>query len=369
MIRLRRSVLILAVLGLSWPALAATRLNAHQLFEDAEKAIALTGKGIEQSKIDQASRTHRPFLAILKKTAAAVDKARSDLSAKNGDYFMSLSKAREASEELKIAFEKSGIVDATIVEGVRSTLNALEVLQKNFGKEAVRLKKGGALSAKERERLKTLKGSREAIVAKLAALRKKAAQDGKAAQMVVDIDKLISEANSVPAKDVSVSSFVDLMLLVDALEGQWRGLSLYVQPMFKAEWIEIGGQLSSMNASYLEAIESADSGDWAHYESAIDIPAEFDMEVALTDVEVAKHGKFVFDIAADLEQGDAAIGAYQDADEEARAASDESLFLANETGGTDDEYEQEEEEEVEGGEDVSSDGSEEQEGAETEGSE
>lgn len=304
---------LIAALTLSTAhASAEIKHDAHGLVRAAQAGIAR----ISSASIDTSRRSHLPFLAALRETSRSLSETSRGLAKRSPGYFSALGAARRSVEKLKLTFEKSGMQNKQVIEGVKSAANAIEVLHKNFGREAARLKEGGQLSDEEKQRFTMLKRQRESIVSKLGALRDASKADAASSKLVHDLDDLISDASRAAAADATASAYIDLLLLVDPLEGEWRGLSLYAPPGAKDEWEALDEAFVKLEAQYNEAAQAGAAVDWKIMERSIDIPAEFEIgAVNLSEAEIEQSLREIEKMAT-TGSTETAIGAFWDADEE-----------------------------------------------------
>ena len=71
--------------------------------------------------------------------------------AKSDDFFKAISDARSAEEQMKIDWQLTDSKNKKVIDAGKKVGHALAILRTNFSKEADRKKKGGNLTAKEKE--------------------------------------------------------------------------------------------------------------------------------------------------------------------------------------------------------------------------
>jgi hypothetical protein len=154
-----------------------TKVTAADLLKSAERALTKTIKAAKASKdsaLEPDKASGKPFWQALKKLNGALDQTDRGLSLKDDTFFRGLGTAVSAATEADVAFGLSGAKDSQVAEALDTTRNAVTLLDKQFGKGAARQKKGGQLSAKEKQQLEQIRRKQAELQGKLDEVERKA---------------------------------------------------------------------------------------------------------------------------------------------------------------------------------------------------
>jgi hypothetical protein len=292
------------------------KANAKQLVDNARKALALMVKSARADKgLDPKTPKNKPFWKATQKIAKHLDRAQKGLAAKNDEFFKGISDARAAEEQMKIDWQLTNSKNKEVIEGGKKLGHALAILRTDFSKEAARKKKGGELTAKEKQEFEKIKAQQQALLAKITALKAKAKKD-KAFEH--GLKKLEARANRIVKAPETVDAFVATLYLVDEIEGMLYGYDYYVDKEWRADWVDVETVTSEWEVTYTE-IETSETYEWSETDVSVDIAVseEVDISVEISEEEIQSEETYAesesFDMT-DAEEEEVAME--EDTDEE-----------------------------------------------------
>ena len=295
-----------------------TKTNAAGLLSDMEKAVAYIVKqaqapaaaaakptnaktpGKTGPKLDPKQKSQKPFWSGLKTVNTNVEGMKKALAAKSPDYFKLLDGTGRAVAQVNGSAQLMRVKDKQVLNGVKALATSYNELRKNFGKEAARKKKGGELTAKEKEWMAKTQAEVKKLQPELQGLHGKVEtkKNPRLRSQVNHVSHLASKIARV--KGATVNAYNELLFLVDDFSNAWYALGQLMQayqPDLYSYWTIPNSPFDVYFNDYERDYLGLDFTDW-------DLLA---LELELLDAEAA------YDIAlaeAELAAMDAAIDAY-----------------------------------------------------------
>ena len=202
---------------------------------DVKGGLAQIAKETKLGNISDKDPTAKPLLAASAQLSRQISELEALYGKKDDAFFKKLSETASTAGELEVVAPRLSKVNKPVNEAVKVIGNATNLLRKNFGKEAQRIKKGGELSASEKKQLAGLIAGQKKFSTQLGGLKAQAQKAGNK-RLVSDLTILIDDSNRVSASPNTVIGLGDALLLVDYLEGRWEGYSYYVPPTYRTSW-------------------------------------------------------------------------------------------------------------------------------------
>jgi len=250
---------------------------AKELVADAKKALAAMVKGARADKaLDPKTAKNKPFYQSVKKIAKELSRAEKGLAAKNKDFFDAISDARTAEEQMKVTWQLTDSKNKQVIDSGKKLGHALALLRDNYSLEAARKKKGGELTAKEKEEFAKIKAQQVQLLAKIKTLSAKAQKDKALEHGLKEMRK---KANRIVKAPETVNGLVATMYAVDQLEGYIYGYNYYVDKEWRGDWINVDAYVASSETVYDE-FESVETYEWSDTEVAVDIYENEQVEVS-----------------------------------------------------------------------------------------
>src|SRR5207237_743733 len=121
----------------------------------------------KDKSLDMDNVRQQPFFSALHKTQEVVASIQEKMQKHDLSFFESVNDGTQVAAELRSALPRSGIKNAKITEGVKVLSNALTLLRRNYGREAVhRKRKTDELGENEKEEFAQLKESEKKLVSR-----------------------------------------------------------------------------------------------------------------------------------------------------------------------------------------------------------
>lgn len=304
-----------------------TSASLTQSFTRSVAYISTAAKAADKKLVNAKNQRQQAFFAALKKTGRNFKALVADVKGKNDKkFFKTLDRTGQSVNELETAYRLSGIKDPKVGEGVKKLVGAFKAFRKNYGKEAVRKKKGGPVTAKEAEQYKALEEKYRKTLAELTKLKAKLAQStapgGKAS--LAQINSLINQLTSLlspPAAKpgaagqpaaaapggggVSLALYIRLLLFEEDFVGSWYAISTYASltdPKGYAAYntidtyaADIDSYVSTVDASF----EYTSAEFWSYTEStSVEISESY--EVSISESEITQSESYLEDLSLDV---------------------------------------------------------------------
>ncbi len=270
------------------PAPVPQKATAAQLIEDAKRALALIAKTAKESNdksLDLKNVRQQPFWSALKKTEESVAHLEAQLKTHDLSFFSAVNSSTQSVAELRGALPRSGIKHPTVESAVKALCNALTVLRKNYGVEALRKKQGGGLSDQERAEFTKLKEAEQKLVTQLEALKGEVKAN---AHLTAELNRLIAQLNKSIDAPFSVDELNAALELVNVIEGEWESYSYYVDPKNRKAWqnADVAQSLKTVGTIGKETQQNVAVTDWSFLEESSVFSAEMDVTVEIDVNEV-----------------------------------------------------------------------------------
>ncbi|MBA3351446.1 MAG: hypothetical protein H0U23_03305, partial [Blastocatellia bacterium] len=297
------------------------KATAAQLVAAAKKANAAMIKNARADKgLDPKVPKNKPFYTAAKKVTTQLDRADKGLAAKNNDFFDAVSGARSAQEQLKVAWNLTDSKNKKVAADAVALGNALDLLRRDFSKEAARKKKGGELTAKEKAEFAKIKAHQKELLAKINKLQAKSTKD-KALQR--GLAKMEKESRRIANAKMNLADYLAALYLLDDLEGQLYGYDYYIDPAWRSDWIVVDKYVDYYTPIYAN-VWTDYAYDWDYVTTPVDIYVDDNVYVddSLSPTEVDAQEDFVDNGDFDMSPAEAAEVAADDADDAQADADD-----------------------------------------------
>ena len=314
------------------------KATAKELLADANKASAFMIKSARADKaLDGKVAKNKPFWQATQKISKALDRAEKGFAAKSDDFFQGVSDARTAEEQMKVAWQLTDSKNKQVIDSGKKLGHALALLRTDFSKEAARKKKGGELTAQEKQAFEKIKAQQKALLAKIAALEAKA-KDDKA--LLHGLHKMKQRAARIVKAPLTVNAFVATLYVVDEIEGLLYGYDYYVDKRYRGDWFDVAVLTTEWETTYTE-IYALETYEWSAVETSVDIYAGEEVETSetMTTEEVASEESYAETESfamSDAEEEEVAVEENTDAEIDSDdSAADDSMDDASDDDGSD----------------------------------
>lgn len=287
------------ILLLSAHSASARKVDASQLLRLAAAGFADIGKAAaaSQGKIDRGKAEQRPFWRAVDKMDAALRRVQAGMEAKDPSFFTALESGSAALGELRVVWARTAVPDPGVSEGLRILSKSYELLRIGYGREAVRHRKGGGLTAAERERFLRIQQAQRRFADLLRELEEAARRRNDEAALA-ELRRMAEEAERIAAAQLTLEAYLNALMIGDSQAGEWEGNSQYATPEDRSGWEEaevaveelqteqeIGHvfvlDLGNLNAPSPSAISQPVT--LTHFEEATELPDSLAAEAAEID--------------------------------------------------------------------------------------
>ncbi len=321
---------------------ASGKVDAKGALAGTRKALAVMIRAARADKgLDPKTPKNKPFWSATQKLSKQLDGAQKGLAAKNDEFFKGISGARSAEAQMKVAWQLTGSENKPVIDAAKKLGRALAILRTDFSKEADRKKKGGELTAREKEQFAKIKKQQADLLAKVKALETKARKDK---GLERGLKKIAADANRVVKAPETVDGFVATLYLLDELEGLLYGYDYYVDKDWRNDWLNVSTWTAAWDP-YMDGWTTSPYV-WSDTPLVVDIypSEEFAVPVELSEPEIESEGDFAENVPVEMSEP-----------EQEQVAADENSDPEVESDATDDDDSMEDPSDDEG-EDFDGDG-------------
>lgn len=291
----QRVAAILALLLLLSPTLAVAaqkKVTAGQLVEGAERAVAVLIRSARQSRdpaLSSTSERAKPFWNAIRRLNTGVDQMATGLRAKKKTFFYGLGDAVSAGHAAAVGLAQSGAWDGAVSKDLSRVQTILGVLERSFGKTAVRKKQGGELTAAERRQLAEVRRKQEELHKKLNGVQGKVAGNRAA---INGISRIREYSDSIYYSRNTVADFVAALITVQIVDGLLWGWHWWWAP--HGVWVE--HYSLDVYGVYHDTIDVIDY-DWGYAQALVDVELEgYALDEAVTGPELEANEAYLGEV-------------------------------------------------------------------------
>jgi hypothetical protein len=240
----RFAVVVLLAASVARPGVAVRtpsetrQVNARQLmrmveaaYEDLMRAAQLSGGG----RLDGRVARNRPFWSALDRLGRSVEEVGTALRARDARFFQALERGSVVLGELRVLRARSGASAPEVDRGLSLLASSYRLLRRGYGAEQARYQRGGGLTDSERQRFERIQAAQRDFAGRLEALRRKA-EERRDRAAVAELNRLIAEAYRIASAPLTLDSYLNALVAMDEMRGEWAGNRVYAEPADREEW-------------------------------------------------------------------------------------------------------------------------------------
>ena len=199
-------------------------VTARQLVQTVDGALA----GVAQAAqgIDRRNPRYAPFWSALQAMRTRVSRIETALG--SGEFFLLVDQGSSDLGELRVAWARTGVRNDEAAARLRTASTSYRSLRSTFGREGVRLKQGGPLTAAESQQLARLQQSERRFAASAQRLRDQA-QRRRDAATAAEMERFRAEAESIAQASADLASYLSALNAASEVRGEWQADRLYVR--------------------------------------------------------------------------------------------------------------------------------------------
>lgn len=310
------------------------KADAKVLLHDAKKATAAIIKNARtDNDLDPKQAKNKPFWKSLHLVAQNLKTAETGLAGKKDGFFKAIADAREAEEQMKVDWQLTDSKNQKVIENGKKLGHALAMLRTDFSKEALRKKKGGELTDKEKAQFEKIKSQQKELLAKIKKLEGEAQKDKALEKGLAELKK---EAEHIVKEPATLDAYIATLYLLDIQAGLIRGYEYYVDKDWRKDYLVLVDYTKTYDSWYSEW-ETTVIYDWAVANTTVDLyEGEDVVSDDVSDQEVANEDSYAENESFDMSQAEEdEIAAEENSDAEIASAAEESMEDASDDEGED----------------------------------
>jgi len=257
-------------------AQATRRVDARQMmriveasFEDTVRAARETG-----SSLDPSLARNRPFWSALDRAGLAIEDVGRALRGRDERFFQALERGSVALGELRVVWPRTGSGAAEVGHGIRILSASYRLLRGSYGSEALRYRRGGGLTASEKERFQRIRSMHAQLADRLDVLRRNASARGDRT-LAAEMSRLLAEAERIAAAPVNLPSYLNALIVGDEMRGEWDAQRYYAEPDERADWRAANDVVEDLyvdsEVGHVFALDLGSPTSWSHLDEETDV--------------------------------------------------------------------------------------------------
>jgi hypothetical protein len=168
------------------------------------------------------------FRQALARWSTRVRDIESALDRRDGAFFLLVDQGSADLGEVQVDWARTGSRSPAISAGLRSAAAAYRTLRSEYGREGVRQRQGGPLSAAEKAQLQRLQSAERRFAANLQALRDQARRHRDAVS-AAELERFRAEAARIGKASLDLASYLNALIATSELRGEWSADAVHVR--------------------------------------------------------------------------------------------------------------------------------------------
>ncbi len=168
------------------------------------------------------------FRQALERWSTRVRDIESALDRRDGAFFLLVDQGSSDLGELQVDWARTGSRSPAISAGLRTAVAAYRTLRSEYGREGVRQRQGGPLSAAEKAQLQRLQGAERRFAANLQGLRDQARRRRDAVS-AAELERFRAEAARIGKASLDLASYLNALIATSELRGEWSADAVHVR--------------------------------------------------------------------------------------------------------------------------------------------
>jgi hypothetical protein len=181
-----------------------------------------------QKGLDPKNPRHAAFLAALAQLQGRVQTIDAALGQPGEELFASIDLGSSDLGALRVSWARAGVGNPRIAEGIRIASDSYRMLRADYGREGLRHRQGGGLSAAEARQLRRVQQAQQRFAASLRVLRSEAQRRGDRAT-TAELDRFRAEAERIAWAPLDLESYLNALIAAGELRGEWEADRPYVR--------------------------------------------------------------------------------------------------------------------------------------------
>lgn len=230
--------LLLASAG--WGAEPALRVNAGGLVRSVEMALAGVAQAARDPKggLDARSPGYASFWNAFNGMQARLGLIGATLASRDPKFLDLVDLGSADLGSLRVAWARTGAANPQVAEGIRIASSSFRLLRANYGREGIRHRQGGELTAAERRQFQRVQRAQRRFAESLRSLGDRSRQRGDAAT-AEELDRYRTEAERIARVSQTLETYLNSLIASSEMRGEWEADAPYVRKAAApAEWAE-----------------------------------------------------------------------------------------------------------------------------------
>lgn len=272
-------------------ALAQERVTARQLVRTVDAALGDLAKAASEPKdgLDPKDPKAAPFWSTLNGLRIRVLMIESALARRDGEFFTLLDQGSTDLGALRVAWARAGANNPQAVRNLRIASVSYRTLRANYGREGVRLRRGGDLSEAEQRQLQRLQRAQRRFAESLRVLREQARQRNDSVT-VAELDRFRVEAERIVLAPATLESYLNSLIASSEVRGEWEANAPYLKPETSPEDFVVANEMvedlyveSDIGHVFTADLGDAD-GDSDFLDQEVVVPQDLQVEVEAVQI-------------------------------------------------------------------------------------
>lgn len=268
-------------------AQAQQHVTARQLVRTVDSALGDLAKAASEPRggLDPKDPKAAPFWSTLNGLRIRVLMIESALAKRDGELFTLLDQGSTDLGALRVAWARAGGRNEQATRHLRIASTSYRMLRANYGREGLRLRRGGDLSEAEQRQLQRLQRAQRRFAESLRALREQARRQNDLVT-VAELDRFRGEAERIVLAPATLESYLNSLIASSEIRGEWEANAPYLKLETAPEDFVVANEMvedlyveSDIGHVFTADLGDADGGlDFLDEEVAVQEDAQFEAE-------------------------------------------------------------------------------------------
>ncbi len=263
-------------------ALAQQHVTARQLVRTVDSALGDLAKAA--SGLDPKDPKAAPFWSTLNGLRIRVLMIESALSRRDEELFSLLDQGSTDLGALRVAWARAGGRNEQAARNLGIATASYRMLRANYGREGVRLRRGGGLSEAEQRQLQRLQRAQRRFAESLRSLREQARRRNDQVT-AAELDRFRAEAERIVLAPANLESYLNSLIASSEIRGEWEANAPYLKEKDPEDFVVANEMVedlyveSDIGHVFTADLGDADGGlDFLDEEVAVQEDAQFEAE-------------------------------------------------------------------------------------------
>ncbi len=197
------------------------------------------------------------------------------LERRNDEFFVLVDLGSADLGALRVAWARTGLKNEGIAEGMRIASASYRMLRATYGREGLRSRQGGDLTATERRQFQRLQRAQLRFAASLLLLREGARRRDDLTT-AAELDRLRAEAERIAWARLRLEDYLNALIATGEMRGEWEADAPYVRSADPETFVAADEMVRDLyvdaDIGHVFTVDLGTAGGWSYLEQEAPVP-------------------------------------------------------------------------------------------------